>query len=94
MRAWRAMAWGADGDVVRAARPGVSPSFADWMGVSHARGGLNLGSGPVTLALAALIIGFVTYLTRTGSKDNATAARQASSGPNPVVDRQVETQPS
>jgi len=72
----------------------LGASFADWMGVSPERGGLNLGPGLVSLALAALIIGFVTYLTRTGSKDTATAARQALSGTNPVVDRQVEIQPS
>lgn len=43
----------------------LGASFADWMGVSHARGGLNLGPGPVSLALAALIVGFVVYLTVT-----------------------------
>ena len=45
-----------------ATRP-LGASFADWMGVSHARGGLGLGAGPVSLALAALIIGFVRYLS-------------------------------
>jgi hypothetical protein len=33
------------------------------MGVSHARRGLDLGSGPVSLALALLIVGFVVYMT-------------------------------
>lgn len=37
-------------------------SFADWMGVSKARGGLALGTGPVSLVLAAVIAGFVCYL--------------------------------
>jgi uncharacterized membrane-anchored protein len=46
-----------------ATRP-LGASFADWMGVSHARGGLNLGAGPVSLALAILIVGFVVYLSR------------------------------
>ena len=45
-----------------ATRP-LGASFADWMGVSHVRGGLDLGAGPVSLALAALIIGFVIYLS-------------------------------
>ena len=45
-----------------ATRP-LGASFADWMGVSPARGGLDLGAGPVSLALIALIIGFVVYLS-------------------------------
>jgi len=47
-----------------ATRP-LGASFADWMGVSHARGGLDLGAGPVSLALAILIMGSVTYLSIT-----------------------------
>ncbi|MGH8960044.1 MAG: COG4705 family protein [Jatrophihabitantaceae bacterium] len=43
----------------------LGASFADWFGVSHARGGLALGPGPVSLVLAALIVGFVVYLART-----------------------------
>ena len=43
----------------------LGASFADWMGVSHARGGLDWGTGPVSLALAILIFGFVGYLTMT-----------------------------
>jgi uncharacterized membrane-anchored protein len=41
----------------------LGASFADWMGVSHTRGGLALGTGPVSLVLAVIIIGFVGYLT-------------------------------
>ena len=59
-----------------ATRP-LGASFADWMGVSHARGGLDLGAGPVSLALVALIIGFVVYLSLTAGgrdqKDGASA---------------------
>ncbi|GAA3290818.1 hypothetical protein GCM10020218_062350 [Dactylosporangium vinaceum] len=40
----------------------LGASFADWMGVSHERGGLALGTGPVTAAWAVLIVGLVTYL--------------------------------
>ncbi|MEZ0068108.1 putative membrane-anchored protein [Streptacidiphilus sp. MAP12-20] len=40
----------------------LGASFADWMGVSHQRGGLNWGTGWVSLALAALIAAFVGYL--------------------------------
>jgi uncharacterized membrane-anchored protein len=47
-----------------ATRP-LGASFADWMGVSHARGGLDLGAGRVSLALASLIVVFVVYLSLT-----------------------------
>jgi uncharacterized membrane-anchored protein len=43
----------------------LGASFADWMGVSTARGGLAWGTGPVSLALAILIVGLVGYLTLT-----------------------------
>jgi uncharacterized membrane-anchored protein len=44
----------------------VGASVADWLAVSSARGGLALGTGPVSLALAAAIAGFVYYLAKTG----------------------------
>jgi uncharacterized membrane-anchored protein len=40
----------------------LGASFADWLGVSRARGGLALGTGPVSLALTVVILGFVGYL--------------------------------
>ncbi len=40
----------------------LGASFADWAGVSRARGGLALGTGPVSLGLAAVIVVFVGYL--------------------------------
>ncbi len=43
----------------------LGASIADWLAVSHARGGLDLGTGPVSLALAALIALFVVYLSVT-----------------------------
>jgi len=43
----------------------LGASFADWMGVSHARGGLAWGTGQVSLALLALIVCIVVYLTIT-----------------------------
>lgn len=43
----------------------LGASFADWAGVSHTRGGLDLGTGPVSLLLAVVIFGFVGYLTAT-----------------------------
>jgi uncharacterized membrane-anchored protein len=44
-----------------ATRP-LGASVADWLSVSRARGGLDLGTGPVSLGFAALIACFVGYL--------------------------------
>ncbi|CAN5525090.1 membrane protein [soil metagenome] len=41
----------------------LGASFADWMGVSTLRGGVNWGTGPVSLALAVLIVGCFLCLT-------------------------------
>jgi uncharacterized membrane-anchored protein len=41
----------------------LGASFADWMGVSRGRGGLALGTGPVSLALAVVVIALVGYLS-------------------------------
>ena len=43
----------------------LGASFADWMGVSHARGGLGLGTGPVTAMWAVVIVALVAYLAIT-----------------------------
>ena len=40
----------------------LGASFADWLAVSPSRGGLGLGTGPVTLAWAAAILVLVAYL--------------------------------
>ncbi|MCU1423216.1 MAG: hypothetical protein JWN36_2867 [Microbacteriaceae bacterium] len=40
----------------------LGASFADWMGVSHARGGLDWGTGPVSLVLAAIIAVLVVVM--------------------------------
>ncbi len=41
----------------------LGASYADWLGVSHARGGLGLGTGLISLILAAGIAGLVILLT-------------------------------
>lgn len=41
----------------------LGASFADWAGVPPSRGGLNLGTGPVSLVLLLIIACFVWYLT-------------------------------
>ncbi|WP_205746969.1 hypothetical protein [Deinococcus sp. KSM4-11] len=43
----------------------LGASVADWMAVGHAQGGLNLGTGPVTLGWGAVIIVFVAALAIT-----------------------------
>jgi uncharacterized membrane-anchored protein len=40
----------------------LGASFADWIAVPASRGGLGLGTGPVSLALTALVVAFVAYL--------------------------------
>jgi uncharacterized membrane-anchored protein len=44
----------------------LGASFSDWMAVSHNRGGLAWGDGPVSFALAVAIVGLVAYLAATG----------------------------
>jgi uncharacterized membrane-anchored protein len=63
-----------------ATRP-LGASFADWMGVSHARGGLDLGAGPVSLALAILIAVFVVYLTRNAVGEDVVHKRPVDRSP-------------
>ncbi|GAA0695498.1 membrane protein [Kitasatospora atroaurantiaca] len=48
----------------------LGASFADWMAVPHARGGLNLGLGPVTLTWTLVILALVGYLA-TSRRDTA-----------------------
>ena len=43
----------------------LGASFADWMGVSHERSGLNWGTGPVSLVLGVLIVLCVGYVAFT-----------------------------
>ncbi|MDE3080281.1 MAG: hypothetical protein KGI94_09655 [Paracoccaceae bacterium] len=45
----------------------LGASFADWMGRSPDRGGLGLGTGPVSLGMLLLIIVFVALLALTRS---------------------------
>jgi uncharacterized membrane-anchored protein len=40
----------------------LGASFADWMAVPGSRGGLDWGTGPVSLGLSVVILGFVIYL--------------------------------
>ncbi len=49
----------------------LGASFADWMGVSHARGGLDFGPGPVSLVLALAIVGLVANMKTAGADTSA-----------------------
>lgn len=49
----------------------LGASFADWMGVNTHRGGLGWGTGPVSLALAALIVVAVGYLAAEDRRSGA-----------------------
>jgi len=59
----------------------LGASFADWIAVPRARGGLGLGTGPVSLVLAVAIAGLVAYLAvsrrdvtaQTGYRDDRAA---------------------
>jgi uncharacterized membrane-anchored protein len=53
----------------------LGASFADWLAVSPERGGLGLGTGPVSFVLAAMIAGFVAYLSATGKDTPEEGAR-------------------
>lgn len=61
----------------------LGASIADWLGKSSESGGLGLGTGPVSLVLAAAIAGFVAYLSATG-KDTPDEARTPHRGPERV----------
>jgi uncharacterized membrane-anchored protein len=58
----------------------VGASFSDWISVSHSRGGLGLGEGPVSLGLTIIILVLVGYLTVTSRdvKDEPAASQRAS----------------
>jgi uncharacterized membrane-anchored protein len=44
----------------------LGASFADWLAVDKSRGGLGLGTGPVTLVFSGVILAFVVWLTWRG----------------------------
>ncbi|HXQ58488.1 MAG TPA: hypothetical protein VN799_00270 [Acidimicrobiales bacterium] len=58
----------------------VGASFADWMGVAHRLGGLNMGRATVSAILTVLIVALVGYLTVT-RLDVADAAVAAAAAP-------------
>lgn len=63
----------------------LGASFADWMGVSTARGGLAWGTGPVSLALLALIIVAVGSLSAAQRKSSTRVIRVRQLPDQPVL---------
>lgn len=66
----------------------LGASFADWLGVSSARGGLAIGTGLVSFVLAAMIAMFVAYLSSTGVDtpvDQKVRGDRRSTSPSGVV---------
>ncbi len=57
----------------------LGASFADWLAVSHHRGGLGLGTATVSVTLAAMIIVLVGYLAVT-KRDVPPASPQGDEG--------------
>jgi uncharacterized membrane-anchored protein len=56
----------------------LGASFADWVAVSHRRGGLAWGDGPVSLGLTIVIVGFVAYLAKSeANRTNPPGRRSA-----------------
>jgi uncharacterized membrane-anchored protein len=66
----------------------LGASIADWLAKSPASSGLGLGTGLVSLVLAAAIAGFVAYLTATGKdtpEDARAPRRWAAMRPGPAL---------
>jgi len=55
----------------------LGASLADWLGVSHPRGGLDLGAGPVSLGLGTLIVVLVAYLTIAHTRSASTTGERS-----------------
>ncbi len=60
-------------------------SISDWLAVSHARGGLDLGPGPVSLVLFAAIVVCVIVMTARRPADPADPARASAPEASPAA---------
>jgi uncharacterized membrane-anchored protein len=58
----------------------LGASFADWLGVSHARGGLDWGTGGVSIGTSIIIVAVVAYLALLAPSRATTADRSSASG--------------
>jgi uncharacterized membrane-anchored protein len=57
----------------------LGASFADWLGVSHARGGLDWGTGAVSIGTSIIIVAVVAYLALFAPSRSTTAGRSSAS---------------
>jgi uncharacterized membrane-anchored protein len=58
----------------------LGASFADWLGVSHARGGLAWGTGAVSIGMSIIIVAVVAYLALLAPSRTAATERSTASG--------------
>jgi uncharacterized membrane-anchored protein len=68
----------------------LGASFADWMDTSHHAGGLALGTGPVAIGLAVVMVGFIAYLAITRLDVKGGQAPAAQPQAQPVLDLQLD----
>jgi uncharacterized membrane-anchored protein len=72
----------------------LGASFADWLDATRHLGGLNLGQGPIALAFAVVMVGFIAYLaaTRIDVKQDPTIAPHPhpQPGPQPALDVELD----
>jgi len=60
----------------------LGASYADWLGVPQALGGLDLGRGTVAIALTIVIVAWVAYLSMSKVDVERASERQAEAGPS------------
>src|SRR6204780_2340916 len=68
----------------------LGASFADWMDTSHHAGGLALGTGPVAIGLAVVMVGFIAYLAITRLDVKGEQAPAAQPHAQPVLDLKLD----
>ena len=64
----------------------LGASFADWLDATRHLGGLNLGQGPVALAFAVVMVGFIAYLAATRIDVKQDHAATVHPRPQPALD--------
>jgi uncharacterized membrane-anchored protein len=68
----------------------LGASFADWLDATRHLGGLNLGQGPVALAFAVVMVGFIAYLAATRIDVEHDPAVAAGAQPQPALDVELD----
>jgi uncharacterized membrane-anchored protein len=68
----------------------LGASFADWLDATRHLGGLNLGQGPVALAFAVVMVGFIAYLAATRIDVEHDPAVAVGAQPQPALDVELD----